>query len=291
MALATALVLAGGPARVGAQPPGSDIWLAPLTVTPGGVEVGVGMNATNRPGYDNQPFFLSGGAFLYSAGDSAGTDVWRWDGAAGRAAPVTRTPESEYSPTPLPGGAPGFCAVRVEADSTQRLWRFDMDGGNARPLMTDVDSVGYFEWLDDTTLAIFVVGDPHTLRIVDVPSQRETVVARDIGRFIRCVPGTRDVAFTLRNPDDTHRFFVFSREAEAPAWLIDAPGSGQDAVWAGDVLLATNDTEILMARPATGGTWQRLADVRGWGPASATRLAVSPALDRIAVVCAEPASP
>lgn len=286
LAQAIALALASGPARVGAQSPGSDIWFAPLSVTPEGVRIGDGVNATNRPGYDNQPYFLSGGAFLYSAGDSTGTDVWRWDAVTGRGTAVTRTPESEFSPTPLAGGA-GFCAVRVEEGGVQRLWRFDMDGGNARPVLAAVDSVGYFEWIDDATLAIFVVGEPHTLRVVDAATERETVVARDIGRFIRRVPGTRDIAFTMRNSDDSYRFFVFSQKLKEPAWLIDAPAAGQDAVWAGGVLLASSGPQILMARPAVGGGWTPVADVRAWGAASATRLAVSPDLDRIAVVCAE----
>lgn len=282
-----ALLVAGEPSASRAQPPGSDIWLASIDVTPGGVRIHAAANATRRPGYDNQPSLLPGGGFLYSAGDTTGTDVWRWSPETDTCAPVTRTAESEYSPTPLPAGAPGFCAVRVEADSTQRLWRFDDDGGNPRLVMADVDSVGYFEWLDPSTLAIFVVGEPHTLRLVDVTSQRERVVARDIGRFIRCVPATRDVTFTLRNPDDTYRFFVLAWDAAEPEWLIDAPGAGQDAVWVGGYLLATNGSEILAVRPGAETAWKRVADVRDWGAPGATRLAVSPDNQRLAVVCAE----
>ncbi len=270
-----------------AQLPGTDIWIAELRITADGVSLGDAVNVTRRPGYDNQPCFLPDGkAFLFAAGDSASsTDIWRYDFAAASSSPVTRTPESEYSPTLLPGGG-GFCAVRVEADSTQRLWRFDMDGAGARPVLADVDSVGYFEWIDASTLAVFVVGDPHTLRIVDVPSRRETVVARDIGRFVRCVPGTRDVAFTLRGPDDAHRFVRLPWRAAAPVPLIDGVG-GQDAVWVGDVLLATAGTSIFAARPFAGPEWREVADMRPRGVAGVTRLAASADGGRLAVVCAE----
>jgi len=274
------------PAPLVAQLPGSDIWLAPLTVDDGAVRVGVGVNATRRPGYDNQPAFVSSGSFLYVAGDSTGTDVWRRDAGSGAAVRVTRTPESEYSPTPMPDGG-GFCTVRVEADSTQRLWCFDSDGGNPRLVMAGVDSVGYFEWIDAATVAVFVVGEPHTLRTVDVASQRETVRARDIGRFIRRVPGTRDLAFTMRSADDAYRFFRLPDGAAQPAWLIDAPAEGQDAVWIGDVLLASGGGEIFAARPLSGGAWERVADVREWGAPTATRLAVNPDHTALAVVCGE----
>ena len=40
---------------------------------------------------------------------------------------VTNTPESEYSPTVTPDGA-HISVIRVEADGTQRLWRFTIDG-------------------------------------------------------------------------------------------------------------------------------------------------------------------
>ena len=43
---------------------------------------------------------------------------------------VTNTPESEYSPTVTPDGA-HISVIRVEADGTQRLWRFTLDGRDA----------------------------------------------------------------------------------------------------------------------------------------------------------------
>ena len=98
-----------------------------------------------------QPALLSlpdSQSFLYTAAETAGgTDIYRRSPAiACHCVRVTRTPESEYSPTPFGSPAAGFLrAVRVvEADSTQRLWRFDMDGKNPALVMSDVDSVGYF---------------------------------------------------------------------------------------------------------------------------------------------------
>src|SRR5258708_16942898 len=48
---------------------------------PGRVSVGVPVNVTARPGYDNQPFFLPNGrAFLYtSIREDSQADIYRYD--------------------------------------------------------------------------------------------------------------------------------------------------------------------------------------------------------------------
>src|SRR5258706_3624081 len=110
-------------------PPATDIYLAELRVSHGRASVGVPVNVTARPGYDKQPMFLHDGrAFLYtSIREDSQADIYRYDIARRTSSRVTATRESEYSPTPLPDGT-GFSVVRVEADSTQRLWAFDLDG-------------------------------------------------------------------------------------------------------------------------------------------------------------------
>lgn len=288
------LVLVGvflaGPVR--AQIPATDIWVARLAVEEGHVHIGVPRNVTARPGYDNQPAFLpDGSGFLFSAAaPGQPTDVWRWDAADEVLSRVTHSPESEYSPTPLNWPPGGFCAVRVEADSTQRLWSFDMAGDDARLVLADVDSVGYFGWIDPSTVAVFIVGDPNTLRIVDVPTQHETPVARHVGRFIRCIPGTRDLSFTARVEDGRQAFFVLPFEDSKPERLVDPPGDGQDAAWAGETLLATTASALYAARPFDDGKWIKVADLGAWGLDGVTRIAASPDMRSIAIVAAEPAA-
>jgi hypothetical protein len=115
------------------------------------LDLGKPVNVTHRPGYDNQPCFLADSqTLLYtSAEPEGGTDIYRFSLATKTSVRVTRTPESEYSPTPLESG--GFCTVRVEADSTQRLWRFDQDGTNPQLVMSDGSDRLFF--LDPKTQA------------------------------------------------------------------------------------------------------------------------------------------
>jgi hypothetical protein len=274
-----------------AQVPDTDIWVADLAISADSIRITRARNATCRPGYDNQPCFLPDGrGFLYAAADSAGgTDVYLFEFADGRVVRVTRTPESEYSPTPLSAPATGFCAVRVEADSTQRLWRFDDDGSNPRPVMAAVDSVGYFAWIDDARVAVFVLGnesrgEPHTLRVADVLTQRETVIARDIGRAIARVPGTRDLSYIARRADGNWGFFLLEQGRAEPRPLIGAVGEGQDAAWVDDTLLMARGAVVFAANPLRSDAWRQVADLSAAGIAAITRIAVSPTRDRIALV-------
>ncbi|MEE9533170.1 MAG: hypothetical protein V3W06_02030, partial [Acidimicrobiia bacterium] len=136
---------------------GTDIYVGSLSLSGGRLAVTGLKNATNRDGYDNQPSFgPSGTFFFYTSARSGGqTDIFRYDIGSGTSGPVTRTPESEYSPTIMPGGT-SFSVIRVEADSAQRLWSFGMDGRNPTLLLEDVMPVGYHAWGDSRTLALFV---------------------------------------------------------------------------------------------------------------------------------------
>src|SRR5436309_4084071 len=185
-----------------AGPPATDVYLADLRVAQGRVSVGVPVNVTARPGYDNQPFFLPDGrAFLYTSipADSQ-ADIYRYDIGARTSTRLTATRESEYSPTPLPDGR-GFSVVRVEADSTQRLWAFDFDGSRPRLVLDSIKPVGYHAWADDHTLVLYVLGTPPTLQIADTraPSTRGAVVAQNIGRPLQRVPGSSAIAFLQRD--------------------------------------------------------------------------------------------
>lgn len=200
--LVLAIGAAAGTAGAQAAPPSTDVFLAPLTIRGDEIAVGAAVNATQRPGYDNQPAFLpDGSGFLYtSTRDDAQADIWRYDLATRRSTRVTDTPESEYSATPIAGGT-AFSVVRVERDSTQRLWRFGLAGGEPALLLEGIKPVGYHAWLGDSTLAMFVLGQPATLQVAALGQAKGTVYASDIGRGLARVPGQRAVVFVQKRAD------------------------------------------------------------------------------------------
>jgi len=284
--------MSGWMREAASQVPDTDIWVGEMVVSGKSVQIGRPANVTHRPGYDNQPCFLSDSqTILYTCADDAGrTDIYRRLLTAPESVRVTRTPESEYSPTPLDPPASGFCAVRVEADSTQRLWRFNLDGSRPVPVLSAVDSVGYFAWIDPTHVALFVLGNekknqPHTLRVVDVTTGQETIVARNIGRSIQRIPEAHAISFTIEEGDDHYRFFVLNNGSRSGEPLMDAVGDGQDAAWVGDTMLTSSGSSIYAARPGDpGSAWQPVRNFASDGITTITRMAVAPDHSLIAFV-------
>lgn len=152
-----------------ATPPPSDIYLTFLT---GDFKLGAPAKFTQHIGYNNQPSFLADDrSVLYTSIRNGQADIYQYDPGFGGTTQATNTPESEYSPTLMPDGK-NISVVRVEADGTQRLWKFPLTGRGAPSLiLEDIKPVGYHWWLDKNTLALFILGatgKPATLQIADV---------------------------------------------------------------------------------------------------------------------------
>lgn len=286
------LLLAMAASDVGAQASNTDIFLAPLSRRGDSLTVGAAENVTRRAGYDNQPAFLpDGSALLYTViGADAQADVWRYDIKARRSTRVTATPESEYSPTPMPGGK-RFSVVRVERDSTQRLWSFAMNGSDPQLVLPSLAPVGYHAWLSATRLLAYVLGTPSTLHAIDRDGTNDEIRARDIGRALQRIPGQGWYSFTRR--DSTKALWITAQPFEGGplAPLVQAPEDNEYHVWTPDgVLLSATEGAIVRWNGRTGddGEWLRVATVPG--VKNISRLAVS--LDgRWLAFVAEPIAP
>ncbi|MFQ5689237.1 MAG: hypothetical protein ACE5HQ_03080 [Gemmatimonadota bacterium] len=279
-------------AFAGAQaPPDTDIYVAELEPANGTWNLGAVTNITHREGYDNQPQFTPDGrALLYtSIREDGQADTYRYDLDTGATTRLTATPESEYSPTPMPGGFE-FSAVRVEADSTQRLWAFQLDGSQPRLLLPDVAPVGYHAWADDTTVALFLLGDPPTLHIAHLRADSVEKVADGVGRSVHRIPGRHAVSFVRKRSKDEWWIESFSLDAGRVAPLTRTRPGNEDYTWTPDGAILMGDGARLFVW-RRGSTWRRLADLESAGLGRVTRLAVSPDGRRLAIVAATRRAP
>ncbi len=223
-------------------PPDSDVYVADLRGQGSDLIIGVYANVTDRPGYDNQPAFTpDGSALLYTAADGAGqADIMRVDLETGAGVLLTQTfPESEYSATPLPDGS-GFSVIRVEADSTQRLWKFDWDGSPVEPILPDVAPAGYHAWSGMDQLVLFVLGDPPTLQLASPGPGEGRVADEAIGRSLQPIPGTREVSY-VRLSEGGGTVMAIDPESGDRRTIGPTIGDGQDHAWTpGGVLLMGN---------------------------------------------------
>ena len=273
---------------------GTDIYLAPITRVRDAIVVGPAINVTHRPGYDNQPSFLpnSRGILYTVVGADAQADIWRYDIVERRTSRVTSTPESEYSAVVMPGGR-RMSVVRVEADSAQRLWSFDLDGTNPQLLLATLKPVGYHAWLTPSRLATYVLGAPATLHVIDSDGGHDEIRARDIGRALQRIPGRE--AFSYAQRDSTKALWIMTQSAagDSASMLVRAPEDNEYHAWTPDgVLLSVTRGQLVRwnrALDATSG-WVQVADLAKGGIRNVSRLAVSPDGRWLAFV-GEPASP
>jgi hypothetical protein len=271
-------------------PPGTDIYVASLSHAGATLKLGAPANVTSRPGYDNQPFFTADGrSFYFTSARSGQTDIYRYDFASASSRQVTDTPESEYSPTPMPGGQ-HFSVVRVERDSTQRLWAFTLDGVPVRPVLDSIKPVGYHAWLNADTVFVFVLGQPATLRQAEPARGTATTIASDIGRSILRIPDRHAVSFIQR---DSAGGMIRSLDPGTGSIndLVRLPAGAEFFAWTpdGDILSASGN-RVLRWRSGQP-TWEVVAQFGEPGLQKMSRLAVSPKGDRIALVAEETSPP
>jgi uncharacterized membrane protein YcaP (DUF421 family) len=286
---------------LGAQArPSTDVWLAPLRKSGTTVSIGKPVNATHRKGYDNQPSFTpKGDAVLYTViGDDAQADIWRLPIPLRKPKRVTDTKESEYSPNVMPDGR-WFSVIRVEADSTQRLWKFPLDGNGApAPVLENIKPVGYHVWAGDHSLVLFVLGTPArggaaatpaTLQLADDRTGVGEVLAHDIGRGLGKVPGRDAVTFQQQVKDSLPWIAELDVRSKQTRRVAQLPSGADYHAWtpSGTLLTASGSTLYVW----TDGRWKPVADLSRWGVRGISRLAVSPRGDWLAFVAEDASAP
>jgi hypothetical protein len=268
---------------------GNEIFLAPLQTWGSSVRIGTPINITRRPGYDNQPAFTRDGrAVLFTSQREGQTDIYRYDIATDSSTPLTSTFESEYSATPAPDGG-GFSVIRVERDSTQRLWRFADDGTQPRIVLEHIKPVGYHAWANDRELVLFVLGSPATLQRASTTTGRADTVVRNPGRSIHRIPGKNAVSFVHKVSDKEWWIKQLDFPSGTITSLVRALEGSEDYAWTpkGMIVMASGNT-VYSWNSLTKDGWREVARFQQPGLQAIRRIAVSPKGDRIAMVGDEP---
>ena len=289
------VLLSLSPLRVDAQAAASnpEIYVMPLSVKGASITVGKAVNITNRPGYDNQPSFTADGRELYftSTREDNQADIYKYHLEAKTTERITKTdPESEYSATQLPYPK-NFSVIRVEKDSTQRLWSLSPDGNAGRPVFTDIKPVGYHTWLDQHRLALFVLGSPNALVVADTRTGKGDTLARGIGRSLVTLPHGGGFSFFARHGQEWVLTSVRLKPNGQVAYItpLTTVPRGMDYIaWVGGSAIGGSGSKLYAWSP--GSTWREIADLSGQGITRISRIAVTKNARTLAIV-AEPAPP
>lgn len=274
------------------SPPGTDIHLLSLR---GDLAQAVPLNITARPGYDNQPAFSADGSALYytrfvTVGAPGGqTEIYRYRLADQHTDRITRTPFSEYSPTPKPAEQ-SLSVIRVEPpDNRQRLWALPLDRNQPdRVIFKQVEPVGYHAWADQTTAAMFILGEPFTLA-VNLSDGRPRTVAHNIGRGIEAWQhGDERILFIDRSDAEQGWIAALNPDTGEHRRLRPTlPGSEDFAVDHRGRLWMASDSRLYRASVSGDGDWQLMVDLAPHGLTAITRIAVDPDATHLALVSDE----
>ena len=125
--------------------------------------------------------------------------------------------------------------IRVEADGTQRLWRFDRNGGNRRWCFQrssqSVITPGWMriDWSSSSS-------GRQRFRPHRWQPARGTVVASDVGRSILRMPGGNSISFVERLETGEHWVKELNPMTGASTPLVIAPpgSTERDCAWLPD---------------------------------------------------------
>lgn len=278
-ALLASIILAAGLVHAS-----NDIFVVPID----GKIVGTPLRVTDRAEYDNQPRFLPDGrSLVYTSMRGEATDIYRYDLDTGKGVAIVTTPQSEYSPTPVPG-RDAISVVRDYGDLKQQLWSFPLDGGEPQLLLPDVNPVGYHAWVDAEQVILFVLGEPHTLQFATIGPGAGKVVGESPGRALARIPGSGEMSYVDKSGEpwwltaidpkthETRRLNAMHPEREDCAWAPDG------SVWMGD------GSKLYRWHPDDEEGWELAVDLGEQGIGDITRLAFSPDGKKLAVVAARP---
>ncbi len=287
--LVSCMICIFNPAHSQTPMPNTDIYIVPLKITGEIYTLGKPENITKREGYDNQPAFLPDGSkLLYTAikenpKGKKNADVYQYDFKTKQIKQITNTPEDEFSPTPTPDGK-YFSVVRVEKDSTQRLWKFPLAGGTPEMVLPNVRRVGYHCWADNNVLGLWILGD--SMKVGDTRLGMALFVDTGIGRCILKIPNDQAYSFVKKKSKDDWVIIRYGMGAGKKWELVKCLPGSEDYVWTpdGSTLLCGNDGKLYKFHPRKDKEWVQIADFKGTELANFYRIAISAQGDKLALV-------
>lgn len=269
--------------------PGSEIYLFDLKIKKAEVTLSNPVNITNHKGYDNQPSFDAENSLVYysSFSEEGRSDIKTYNYKKKETKSFTTTPEREYSPTLTPDK--NFISCIIQRDNNaQDLGKYPI-GGGAPDVIIDNLIVGYHAWTDNSHLILFVLGDPNSLHLYQLPTREDTVLANNIGRSLHKIPGERAFSFVHKISEKEWLIKKVDLATLKISTITATQPGHEDIAWTTDGLLVTSDGEkIFVYQPGKDSTW-REAEVKKGGELlkGVTRLAVSQGGDKLAVVVTE----
>jgi len=230
-------------------------------------------------GYNNQPsFHPDGNSLFYSSGAGTNTDIYRYDINTGKTERLTDTLDSEYSPILMPGGDKFSVIQLVNSEGprkgAQPLIAFPLSGGNSEMIFEEGEKVGYHAWIDRQRVALFLLGTPHFLQIVDLKDLSSIRVADNIGRSLYKIPGQEAISFSQSREDGQDVIMMYSLESGKTQPIVPMlEGNGFYAWTSLGSLMMGVGAELFEFNPGENKDWRKIGDLSDFGIQNISRIA------------------
>ncbi len=265
--------------------PKTDLWLANINANQPTSLAGPPVKINTTVGYNNQPHFSVDGNVIYYTREVtlpngiAQTDIAAFNLRTRTTTMVNQTMESEYSPTPIPGRN-ALSVIQVEADQKQRLWAISLTNGEMELLLPDAEPVGYHAWMNDQQVAMFILGDSFDLYTAKLQEAGSSKVASNIGRTLRRHPENGDIIFVDKNTEPW-KISIYHSVTNSIQTIMPLFPDSEDFTVDRNGAYWTGNGSKLYRRSPMDARWELITDFGAYGVRNISRLAISPANDKI----------
>jgi hypothetical protein len=268
----------------------ADIYLIKITLAGEKYEFSHPLKINPSEGYNNQPsFHADGNSVFYSSGTGQNTDIYRYDIQSRQTTQLTKTPDSEYSPLLMPGETSFSVIQLVITDGprkgAQPLLSFPIAGGKPKIIYEDGKKVGYHAWIDKVWVAMFVLGEPNYLQLVNLSDMNKKRIAENVGRSLYKIPGQNAVSFSQGErgkPQMIKRYDLKNGKTEPLAAMLE--GNGFYAWTSTGSLVMGVGSNLFEFEPGKDTEWQLIGNLSTLGISTISRLAIDPHMKWLAVV-------
>jgi hypothetical protein len=251
------------------QVPNTNVWLFKLEKNKTELKLTSPKNITNRTGYDNQPSFSSDSKKIYyvSIREDNQADFYCYDINSEKTIKLTKTKESEYSPV-LSTDGKFLNSVVVESDSAQRIHFINPLTGLSEKKY-DVDSVGYYTFLNSDTVLYYKLTSPHSLRYFVKSTNEDKWLANDPIRAFKTIDGH---SFIYGVKDSVKvSFYKYDFVLNKAEKYSEYNSLNEDAIWHKQYGLIKSESNKLLRYDEPKKEWIVLFDLSGFGIKKITR--------------------
>jgi hypothetical protein len=272
----------------------TEVWIGDLDLTEGRFEISALSNISNKPGYDNQPAFFPDGSSLYYTTQALdlsdtglGVHAVKYDLRGGVATPLPSA--FGFSPTPT-ADARQLTTLREGS-----VWLYDASGREIGRL-TETNTAGYYTRFDNRTWVLFMNEPGRRIVIYDARSKKLETVATGAVTAPYRIPGQRAVTFVADEPftpqpsSDAPRPTRVLRRLDLKGGKVTTlatipfPSGGQHVWTSRGTILIASGPRIFEWSPSQPDVWRPVYSADHPDLQGITRIALSPAEDRIALV-------